>query len=68
LPLSICFRAAGAPRLGQVSAYNHLFPGRPRFPFGETPREAYNFSLFDLDAMFAAHEISAPPAGEFRVL
>jgi hypothetical protein len=58
---------AGA-RLGQVSAYNGLFPGRPRFPFGETPREAYNFSLFDLDAMFAAHEVSAPrTSDEFRV-
>lgn len=57
------------PRLGRISAYNGLFPGRPRFPFGETPREAYNFSLFDLDAMFASHEISSPKqAGEFRVV
>lgn len=56
-------------RLGQVSGYNRLFPGRSRFPFGETPREAYAFSLSDLDAMFAAHEISAQPAqDEFRVL
>ncbi|MBE0699879.1 MAG: hypothetical protein IH586_23385, partial [Anaerolineaceae bacterium] len=62
------------PHFGRMSAYNGLFPGRPRFPFGETPREAYNFSLLDLDAMFAAHEISAQrsPAGsrpetEFRV-
>lgn len=58
-----------APRLGRLSAYNALFPGRPRFPFGESPREAYNFSLFDLDAMFASHEISArKPEGEFRVV
>jgi hypothetical protein len=57
------------PRLGQFSAYNHLFPGRPRFPFGETPREAYNLSLFDLNAMFASHEISASRSqGEFRVV
>lgn len=57
------------PHLGRISAYNGLFPGRPRFPFGETPREAYNFSLFDLDAMFASHEISSPKrAGEFRVV
>lgn len=58
-----------APRLGQISAYNELFPGRPRFPFGETPREAYSFSLFDLDAMFASHEITAAKqSGEFRVV
>jgi hypothetical protein len=57
------------PHFGRISAYNGLFPGRPRFPFGETPREAYNFSLFDLDAMFAAHEIAAQrPAAEYRVI
>ncbi|MAT44982.1 MAG: hypothetical protein CL609_21830 [Anaerolineaceae bacterium] len=42
----------------QFSIYNSLVPGRLRFPFGETPREAYNFSLYDVDAMFAAHEIN----------
>ncbi len=48
---------------GQLSIYNQLVPGRARFPFGETPREAYNFSLNDVDAMFAAHEVNAglPP-------
>ena len=58
------------PGLGKVSAYNLLFPGRPRLPFGENPSEAYNFSLYDLDAMFAAHEISGEtkPSDEFRVL
>jgi hypothetical protein len=58
------------PALGKVSAYNILFPGRPRLPFGENPSEAYNFSLFDLDAMFASHEISAgaKPPDEFRIL
>lgn len=58
------------PNLGKLSAYNSLFPGRPRLPFGENPSEAYNFSLFNLDAMFASHEISAgpKPADEFRVL
>ena len=56
------------PGLGRVSAYNGLFPGRLRFPFGESPREAYNFSLFDLLAMFAAHEVSAAAAeAEYRV-
>lgn len=55
--------------LGGLSLYNSAFPGRPRLPFGENPREAYNFSLFDLDAMFAAHEVSAgKPQSEFRVI
>ena len=53
----------------QFSLYNNLFPGRPRFPFGETPRQAYNFSLYDLDAMFSSHEVSArvESKNEFRV-
>lgn len=42
----------------QPSVYNFLVPGRERFPFGENAREAYNFSLYDVDAMFAAHQIS----------
>ena len=44
----------------QLSIYNSLVPGRPRFPFGENPQQAYNFSLYDVDAMFAAHRVSAP--------
>ena len=58
------------PGLGKLSAYNLLFPGRPRLPFGENPAEAYNLSLFDLDAMFASHEISGgdKPSDEFRIL
>lgn len=57
------------PTLGRLSLYNGLFPGRARLPFGETPDRAYNFSLYQLDAMFASHEIAAPkPADEFRVI
>lgn len=58
------------PGLGKLSAYNQVFPGRQRLPFGENPSEAYNFSLYDLDAMFASHEISngRNPAAEFRIL
>ncbi len=58
------------PGLGKISAYNVLFPGRSRLPFGENPSEAYNFSLYDLDAMFASHEIAGgvKPADEFRIL
>ena len=56
--------------LGNVSLYNHLFPGRERFPFGEDPAQSYNLSLFDLQAMFASHVLAAglKPAGEYRVL
>lgn len=65
---NLLFALWSQPGLGRISAYNGLFPGRPRFPFGEAPREAYNFSLFNLDAMFAAHEVSARvDRDEYRV-
>lgn len=55
--------------LGKLSLYNIIFPGRERFPFGET-RESYNLSLFDLDAMFASHILAgtAKTPDEYRVL
>jgi len=58
------------PALGCVSAYNEIFPGRERFPFGEDPAAAYNFSLYSFEAMFASHRVSdgAKPADEFRVV
>lgn len=57
------------PVVGRASLYNVVFPGRERLPFGETPDTAYNFSLYQLDAMFAAHEVSAPKAAdEYRVI
>lgn len=58
------------PRIGSLSAYNTIFPGRERLPFGENSARAYNLSLFDLDAMFASHEISGDQkqADEFRVI
>lgn len=61
---------APLPFLGRISAYNHLFPGRERLPYGDDPQQAYNLSLFQLDAMFASHELAAgpKPADEFRVL
>jgi len=54
--------------LAKLSFYNHLFPGRERFPFGET-REAYNLSLYNLHAMFASHEIAGEvkAAGQYRI-
>ena len=56
--------------LGKLSLYNLIWPGRVRLPFGENPTEAYNLSLFDLEAMFASHEINAgdKPADEFRII
>jgi len=67
LAANLLFGLWTEPGLGRISAYNTLFPGRPRFPFGENPREAYNFSLFDLDAMFAAHEVAGKDTGAYRV-
>ena len=68
--LIVLLAALPLPSLGGLSTYNGLFPGRPRLPFGENPTEAYNFSLFNLDAMFASHEIAdgGKPADEFRIL
>jgi hypothetical protein len=58
------------PFLGKISAYNLIFPGRVRLPYGEHPEAAYNFSLSNLDAMFASHEIAArsKPANEYRII
>ena len=67
---NLIFAVAPPSGLGTLSLYNRLFPGRLRFPFGEDSAHSYNLSLFDLDAMFASHIISAAPkaADEFRVL
>lgn len=56
--------------LGKVSLYNHIFPGRTRLPYGDNPARAYNLSLYNLEAMFASHEIAAggKPDDEFRVV
>jgi len=55
--------------LGKLSLYNDVFPGRERFPFGET-RESYNISLYNLDAMFASHVIAGTEKqrDEYRVI
>jgi hypothetical protein len=52
LILNLLLSAISTSGLGNISAYNFLIPGRERLPFGESPREAYNFSLYDLNAMF----------------
>jgi hypothetical protein len=55
--------------LGKISLYNSIVPGRERFPFGEK-REAYNLSIFDIDAMFSSHIIDGQEKApdEYRVL
>ncbi len=56
--------------LGRISAYNRIFPGRMRLPYGDNPERAYSISLSNLDAMFASHEIHAGPKlpEEYRVI
>ena len=71
--LAINFTVALIPlggTLGRFSLYNRVFPGRSRLPFGENPAQAYNLSLYDLEAMFASHEINAgsKPDNEYRII
>jgi hypothetical protein len=68
--LNLLFALIGNESIGKFSLYNHIFPGRLRLPFGENPAEAYSFSLNNLDAMFASHEISGKGEvnDEFRIL
>jgi hypothetical protein len=70
LLIDMVFVAMQPSALGGISLYNHLFAGRKRFPFGEDSSQSYNLSLFNLDAMFAAHIIAdgPKPADEFRVI
>jgi hypothetical protein len=58
------------PALGKISAYNFIYPGRLRLPYGENPDQAYNLSLYNLEAMFASHKLASgqKPADEYRVL
>lgn len=43
--------------VGKISVYGSLVEARERFPFGEAPQQAYNFSLFNIEAMFRSHEL-----------
>lgn len=58
------------PALGQISLYNSIFPGRQRLPYGDNPVKAYNISLFNLEAMFASHEVTdgVKHPDEYRIL
>ncbi len=56
--------------LGQISAYNFLFPGRERLPFGEDSQRSYNLSMYNLEAMLSAHILDGTikTENEYRVL
>jgi hypothetical protein len=58
------------PPIGKLSAYNRVYPGLERFPYGQIPELGFHFSLSNLDALFASHIISGglKPSNEFRVL
>jgi hypothetical protein len=58
------------PALGKLSLYNLLFPGRPRFSFGDNPEKSYSLSILQVEALLASHEIDGQPADpdEFRVI
>ena len=61
------------PPVGKISLYNHIIPGRLRFPYEQEPAYyfvGYNAPIYeDFDAMFGAHIISARKAkDEFRLI
>ena len=56
-------------KLGALSLYNTLLPGRLRLPYGENPADSYNLSLSNIPAMLASHEITQAGQEEaFRVM
>jgi hypothetical protein len=50
--------AAVKPPIADMSIYNALIPGLERLPFGNAS-DPYTVTMDNVDAMFAAHEISA---------
>ena len=68
--INLLFAAVPAETwLGKISLYNHLYPGRWRLPWSENPGAAYNISTNNLDALFAAHQVSDKPIpnDEYRI-
>lgn len=60
--------AVAAPQVSKISAYNSIFPGRTRLPFG-THGDPYSVTVDNVDIMFASHLISAPKqSNEYRVV
>jgi hypothetical protein len=67
--LNVAFALANPlPTLGRISIYNVLVPGRERLPYGENSAVAYNLSLYQIDAMFASHELDNAAHDAYRVL
>lgn len=68
--LNFLFTFIDPVNMGKLSLYNSIIPGRLRLPFGETPAESYNLSLYNLNAMLASHEIAGADKleNEFRVV
>src|SRR5918995_1733064 len=61
------------PPVGRLSLYNHIVPGRLRFPYEQEPAYyfiGYNAPVYeDFYAMFGAHVISGrKPKDEFRLI
>ena len=61
------------PAVGKLTLYNHVVPGRLRFPYEQEPSYyfvGYNAPIYeDFDAMFGAHVISSrKPRDEFRLI
>jgi hypothetical protein len=69
LIISLVILPVVADSIGKLTLYNWLLPGRERLPFSDTPQKAYNLSLFNLDAMFASHQVAGKrePEDEVRV-
>jgi len=60
--------AATKPPVAEFSIYNALIPGLERLPFGDYA-DPYTVTVDNVDAMFAAHEISAAKTpDEIRVV
>src|SRR5215208_7417242 len=61
------------PPIGKLSIYNHIVPGRVRFPYEQESSfyfVGYNAPIYeDFNAMFGAHIISKrKSASEFRLI
>jgi hypothetical protein len=70
--INVIFALAGPP-VGKITLYNHIVPGRLRFPYEKEPSfyfVGHNAPVYeDFDAMFGAHAISqSKPASEFRLI
>jgi hypothetical protein len=64
--VNFLYALVGSP-ISKVSAYNVLFPGRTRLPFGIVG-DPYTVTVDDVDTMFSSHLIAAPKTqNEFRV-